>query len=355
MSKPLTTPWWTPLEYGARRPKLKIRARVLTAIRAYFSGSGFIEVETAALQKSPGIDRHIQPLRTSIRGAFETEPVERFLHTSPEFSMKKLLAAGESKIFQICHVYRDGEEGALHHPEFTLLEWYRSEETYEALVNDVKAIVSRSAEAADVQSLQYGSASVQTSQPWVRMTVAEAFEQFSGINLLAQVTDAHNPSPKEFIEVARAAGVRCDDADGWDDVLNRVMLARVEPALAAGPPVFLTDFPTPVGALARSKSEDPRVCERVEAYICGVELANGFSELTDPVEQRLRFERDAADYRALYGAGPPVDEDFLDALAEMPDAAGMALGVDRLIMLLTGASHIREVLWAPVDAGSESA
>lgn len=340
--------WWNRAEYERRRPNLKTRALVLAALRRYFSDQGFIEVETPALQVSPGIDRHIQPLKTSLRGAFDSRSVVRFLHTSPEFAMKKLLAAGEQKIFQICHVYRDGEDGALHHPEFTLLEWYRVGETYDALAKDIQNIVLTAAQAANVTEMRQGPLRTDPTGPWVRMTIAEAFQKYADINILAQFDDGLDPGPKRFMETARSVGVRCDDSDRWDDVFSRVMLDRVEPALASGPPSLLTEFPSPVGALARSKPNDPRVCERVEAYICGVELANGFSELSDPQEQRSRFERDMTAYEALYGEGPPIDEDFIDALSDMPDAAGMALGIDRLVMLLTGATQIRDVLWAPV-------
>lgn len=344
--------WWSPKEYAKRRPILAMRSAVLAAIREYFSIQGFVEVETAALQVSPGIDRHIRPIRAEISGAFGAKPQERFLHTSPEFSMKKLLAAGETKIFQTCHAYRDGEEGHLHHPEFTLLEWYRTGETYEALVEDVKKVIQCAADAAGVIDLRHRSLVADPRANWARMTVAEAFQRFSGIDVLEVLDDADNPSVGLFVEAARGAGVRCDESDGWDDVFNRVMLEHVEPALADGPPAILNDYPAPVGALARPKQDDPRVCERVEAYVCGVELANGFSELTDPIEQRRRFERDRQVYQALYGSPAPIDEDFLEALAEMPEAAGMALGIDRLMMLITGTDHIRDVLWAPVDMTS---
>lgn len=344
--------WWNRAQYDRRRPNLEVRASVVAALRRDFSEQGFIEVETPALQVSPGIDRHIQPLKTTLRGAFDSPPALRFLHTSPEFAMKKLLAAGEQKIFQMCHVYRDGEDGALHHPEFTLLEWYRAGETYEALIKDIQRIVTAAARAANVRELRQGPLSSDATGPWRRMTAAEAFQNFAGINLSAAVGDELEPAPGPFITMARSAGVRCDDADRWDDVFNRVMLDRVEPALASGPPALLTEFPSPVGALARTKPDDPRVCERVEAYICGIELANGFSELSDPVEQRSRFDRDRAAYEALYGAPPPIDDDFIEALSGMPDAAGMALGIDRLVMLLTGATQIRDVLWAPVAVTS---
>jgi elongation factor P--(R)-beta-lysine ligase len=309
-------------------------------------------VETASLQVSPGIDRHIQPLKASLSGPFDTVLVERFLHSSPEFAMKKLLAAGEQKIFQICHVFRDKEEGSLHHPEFTMLEWYRVGETYEALMEDVVGLVATAASAVKRDILRHGSCVVELDRAWRRLTIAEAFREFAGIDVLAEIPDPEHSGGGNFITVARASGVRCEDDDSWDDVFHRIMLGRIEPSLSNGPPVFLTDYPSPVGALARPNQLDPRVCERVEAYVCGLELANGFSELRDPDEQRRRFERDRAVFAELYGEPPPIDEDFLSALAHMPDSAGMALGIDRLVMLLTGADHIRDVLWSPVDMGN---
>lgn len=345
--------WWTPKQYARRRPLLDIRAKVLRSVREHFWDQGFVEVQTPALQVSPGVDRHIRPIRGVVRGAFDSSAVERFLHTSPEFSMKKLLAAGEDKIFQICQVYRDGEEGHLHHPEFTMLEWYRAGETQDALIHDVKSLVDAACTASKSNLLRHEGKSADPRTDWICMTVADAFETFANIDILGLMDDPVRPSIAAFAAEVFAAGIRCAATDKWDDVFNRVMLERVEPALAPGPPALLTDFPTPVGALARQKPEDPRVCERVEAYICGVELANGFAELTDPIEQRERFGRDIADYEGLYGKAPPIDEDFLKALEHMPEAVGMALGIDRLVMLLTGADDIRDVLWAPVDLTSQ--
>ncbi|NKB43800.1 MAG: EF-P lysine aminoacylase GenX [Alphaproteobacteria bacterium] len=345
--------WWDQSAFSRRRANLQVRNQAIGAVREYLTGQGFIEVDTPAIQVSPGIDRHIRPFKVNVRGPFESADRRRFLHTSPEFCMKKLLAAGEQKIFQICHVYRDGEEGHLHHPEFTLLEWYRAQATYDALMEDVINLASSAAAAVGQACFRHRGYSTDINQAWNKLSVSQAFAEYAGIDLLAEVTGQDELPSRKFVASAEAAGVRCDENDRWDDVFHRVMLECIEPQISDGPPTLLTDFPTPVGALARPKAADSRVCERVEAYACGIELANGFSELTDPIEQRRRFSRDQSAYARLHGEAPPIDEDFLSALAQVPESAGMALGVDRLIMLLTGADHIRDVLWAPVDMDVE--
>lgn len=341
-------PWWDRSVYARRKPNLKIRARAIGAIRQYFNDQGFTEVETPAIQVSPGIDSHIQPFDVSLEGPFDECKMQRYLHTSPEFSMKKLLAAGEEKIFQICHVFRNKEAGRLHMPEFTMLEWYRANENYGAIIDDVAKLVSCAATATDQSYLRHKSFRTEVSGSWSKLTVADAFQQFADIDLLSHVDENGDGLSEKFIATASAVGVACKEGDQWDDVFHRVMMTKIEPALSSGAPVLLIDFPNPVGALARNKATDPRVCERVEAYVCGLELANGFSELTDPREQRRRFERDQAVFARLYGKPPPIDEDFLDALVEMPESAGMALGIDRLAMLLTGADSIDDVLWSPI-------
>ena len=345
----MNQPWWDKSAYVQRRKTLGVRADVMAAVRRYFSENGFVEVDTAVLQVSPGLDRHVRPMATEVQGPFDPQSIARYLHTSPEFAMKKLLAAGETAVFQICHVFRDGEEGKIHHPEFAMLEWYRAEADYTALMTDVEGLLAATAAAAHISRFRYGSLECDAGTDWTRLSVADAFLKHADIDVLATVTGSLDPPGQPLAEAARKVGVRCGDNDSWDDVFHRVLLEKIEPVLAREPALFLTDYPAPVGALARRKAEDSRVCERVEAYICGLELANGFSELTDPTEQRARFEQDRAAYASLYGPPPPIDEDFLSALAEMPPAAGMALGLDRLIMLLTGADHIRDVMWAPVD------
>jgi lysyl-tRNA synthetase class 2 len=342
-------PWWNRSEFSGRRQNLVVRSQVLAEIRRYFADSGFIEIETPALQVSPGLDRHTQPLKTVLTGPFEAQPQHRYLHTSPEFAMKKLLAAGEAKIFQICHVFRDGEDSKIHHPEFTLLEWYRAGKDYRVLMADIEGLLEGVAKTSGTKGFQGGVVSCEAPLAWSRMTIAEAFRQLADIDVAGTIDDPVNPSGKALVAEAQRIDVRCNPEDSWDDVFHKILLEKVEPHLANQPCIFLTDYPTPVGALARRTSSDPRFCERVEAYVCGMELANGYSELTDAVEQRTRFERDRALHASLYGDPPPIDEDFLAALADVPPSAGMALGIDRLVMLLTGAEHIRDVLWAPVD------
>lgn len=341
--------WWDRSTFSTRRPNLRVRAKAISAIREYFDGLGFIEVETPAIQLSPGVDRHIRPVRVSLESPFGDSKIERFLHTSPELAMKKLLAAGEEKIFQICHVFRNKEEGMLHQPEFTMLEWYRADASYAALIEDVQGLVSYAAAVAGIVTLRHGEHVTQVNQTWRKVFVDQAFKQYAGIELLPSVSEHEAFLPAPFIEKARLAGVHCSEDDQWDDVFHRVMMEKIEPELAKGPPVLLIDFPAPLGALARTKPSDSRICERVEAYICGLELANGFSELTDSVEQRSRFERDQIAFCNLYGTPPPIDEGFLEALKHVPDSAGMALGIDRLVMLLTGSDDINDVLWSPVN------
>lgn len=345
----MQTPWWDKSRLTQRRENLAIRSQITAGVRQFFLERGFSEVDTPVLQVSPGLDRHVRPLRTTLAGPFQNDGVPRYLHTSPEFSMKKLLAAGETDIFQICHVFRDGEDSKAHHPEFTLLEWYRAGATYDALMTDVADLIAGVARHIGRTNLQYEDRVAAAESDWTRYTIAEALLEFAGIDVLATLDGDGLPSSEALAQAALTAGIRCDVNAAWEDTFHHILLERVEPRLAAQGKAFLTDYPTPAGALARRKPTDPRVCERVEAYVCGMELANGFSELTDPVEQRARFEEDRAVHEALYGPAPPIDEEFLAALAHLPPSAGMALGLDRLVMLFTGADHIRDVLWAPVD------
>ena len=265
--------------------------------------------------------------------------------------MKKLLAAGETHIFQICRVFRDEEQSAHHTPEFTMLEWYRVDADYRDMMTDLERLIQAVASAVQATHLGQGKFVFAVDTPWQRLSLPEAFASMAGIDLLSTLGEGCEPSVAALRAAGQKTGVRCDENQTWDDIFHRVLLESIEPQIAEQGPHFLMDYPTVTGALARRKPDQPALCERVEAYACGLELANGYSELTDPDEQRERFERDRAHYRSLYGSPPPVDEDFLDALQHMPQAAGMALGVDRLIMLLTGATDIHDVQWAPLDLG----
>ncbi len=346
------TPWWDRDAFARRRPYLEARAAVTTAVRAWFAARGFAEVETPALQISPGLEPHLRAFATELHEPFEAAARTMYLHTSPEFAMKKLLAAGMPRIFQIARAFRDGERSALHHPEFAMLEWYRAGEDVNALISDCGALL-RAAWEAVPEGLRgkglrrQGRACDPRRRPRA-VSVAAAFRRHAGIDILATAPDPRNPDADLLRRAAAAAGHRLPAAGEWEDLFFHLFLERIEPNLGIGAPTALVDYPVSMAALARPSLRDPRVAERFELYACGMELANGFGELTDAAEQRRRFAADRAKRARLYGAAYPVDEDFLEALARMPEASGIALGLDRLVMLATGAERIEDVLWAPV-------
>ncbi|MCC7049006.1 MAG: EF-P lysine aminoacylase GenX [Alphaproteobacteria bacterium] len=346
--------WWRPEVYRGRRANLVRRAQVVATIRAFFAGEGFVEVETPALQVSPGIEPYLNAFATRIDGA-RGGAGTLHLHTSPEYAMKKLLVAGEPRIFQLARCYRNAERGPTHHPEFTMLEWYRAGATYRAIMADCESIL-RAAAGPD-GTYRWGGRTADPHRPWQYLTVAEAFLAHAGIDLLATAPDPSRPDAAALGREARRIGVRVDDGDGWDDVFFRVFLERIEPRLGHPVPTILYDYPVGMAALSRVKPDDPRLAERFELYVCGLELANAFGELTDAAEQRRRFLSDQQARRARVGHAYPIDEDFLAALEHgMPEASGIALGVDRLVMLATGAKDIADVLWAPVaDAAGDGA
>ena len=340
-------PWWRPDRHAARRSNLLMRGRIVAAIRRFFDERGFVEVETPALQISPGLEPHLNAFETALAEPFRDGPVAPvYLHTSPEFAMKKLLAAGEEKIFQIARCYRNEERSSTHHPEFTMLEWYRAGAGYRDLWADCEELLAAAAEAAGSGCFTRAGRSADPRASWTRTTVCEAFAEHAGVDLAATLDDMSDPAA--LIDAARSVGVWTGPRDCWEDVFFRIFLARVEPALGVGAPAILYDYPASMAALARL-GPDRRFAERFEVFVCGLELANGYGELTDPVEQRARFDADRALRTELHGSAYPVDEDFLAALGSgIPDCAGIALGVDRLAMLATGAARIEDVLWAPV-------
>ena len=343
---PAASPWWDPQRHADRRPFLLARGRLTAAVRGFFAARDFVEVEAAALAMSPGNEAHLHAFATELIGPDEAR-VPLYLHTSPEFACKKLLAAGERKIFALARVFRNRERGALHHPEFTMLEWYRVEEPYEALMADCAALLAESARVAGAKSFSWRGRSFDPLAAPERLTVAEAFERHAGIDLLATVEGAATDRDA-LAAAARGAGTRVAADDTWGDVFSRLMVEHIEPRLGLGRATILHEYPAAEAALARLKPGDPRVAERFELYGAGVELANGFAELTDPAEQRRRFEAEMAEKQRLHGERYPIDEDFLAALAAMPAASGIALGFDRLVMLASGATHIEQVIWTPV-------
>ena len=339
--------WWRADVHHDRRPFLLARNRITKAFRAWFDAQGFEEVETAALQVSPGAEAHLHAFATeALTTAGEASPL--YLHTSPEFACKKLLAAGEEKIFSLSKVWRNRERGPLHHPEFTMLEWYRARQPYQTLMDDCAALLALAAETAGSRRFDFRGMICDPFAPPERLTVAEAFARHAGVDLLASIGGDGSVDRDALATAARAVGVRVAEDDGWADIFSRIIVEKVEPRLGEGRATVLCEYPISEAALARPKPGDPRVAERFELYACGVELANAFGELTDAAEQRRRFTIEMDEKARIYGERHPIDEDFLAALAHMPEASGSALGFDRLVMLATGARRIEDVLWTPV-------
>ena len=338
------SPWWSKARHADVRPFLTARSAITKAIRAWFDEQGFAEVETGILQVSPGNETHLHAPRTELAGA-GGQRAARYMRTSPEFACKKLLAAGEAKIFELARVFRDRERGDLHLPEFTMLEWYRANATYDAVMADSVVLIAHAAQATGIGRFSFrGRIADPFAEPEL-LTVAAAFERFAGIDLLATIDGGEGD--RAALAAAAMERVRITDDDTWSDIFSKVLVEHVEPNLGQGRLTVLFEYPAPEAALARAKASDPRVAERFEVYACGVELANGFGELTDAREQRHRFTLAMDEKQRRYGERYPLDEDFLDAVARMPEASGVALGFDRLVMLASGALRIDQVVWTP--------
>jgi lysyl-tRNA synthetase class 2 len=339
------SPWWSAARHTDIKPFLAARGAVTRAVRAWFDEQGFTEVETAILQISPGNETHLHAPRTELI-ASDGERATRYLRTSPEFACKKLLAAGETRIFEFARVFRDRERGRLHLPEFTMLEWYRANAAYDAVMADTVVLIAHAAQATGIGQFSFRG---RTADPFAEpelLTVAQAFERFAGINLLATVDGAEGDRTK--LAAAAATKIRVAADDTWSDIFSKILVEYVEPNLGQGRLTLLYEYPLPEAALARVASSDPRVAERFEVYACGVELANGFGELTDAAEQRRRFSQAMDEKQRRYGERYPLDEDFLAAVASMPQASGVALGFDRLVMLASGAASVDQVVWTPL-------
>jgi lysyl-tRNA synthetase class 2 len=325
---------------------LRLKGRIKAGLRAWFEGEGFTEVECGALAVSPGNEAHLHAFRTGLTGP-DGASRTLYLHTSPEFAAKKLLAAGERRIFEFARVFRDRERTRLHAPEFTMLEWYRAEEPYGTVMEDCLALVRRAAEIAGATQLRHRDRMCDPFAPAERLSVADAFRSHAGVELLDTLSPDGGADRAGLAARARAAGFDIGEKDNWSDIFSKLLAAAVEPRLGLGRPTLLIDYPRVEAALARPKPGDGRLAERFELYACGVELANGFGELTDPVEQRARFTAEMDEKERIYGERYPLDEDFLAALAHMPPASGVALGFERLVMLVAGAQSMDQVLWTP--------
>lgn len=315
--------WWRPDIFGQKRIFLEQRVKLIKAVRACFDDMGFLEVETPALQDSPGMEPHLHAFATEIENAERDQRRLMYLHTSPEFAMKKLLVAGLPKIYQICHVYRNAEGSSHHSAEFSMIEWYRANAGYRDIMADCEALLRQVATACGISKYRRDDIMADPFAEWEYLSVIEAYKKYAGLDVSSDAS-----------------------AQEWDDLFYDVFLNKIEPQLGLGQPTILYDYPVSMAALSRPKDDDPRFAERFELYVCGMELANAFGELTDARVQRERFEADMALKKKLYGADWPVDEDFIAALENgMPESGGIALGIDRLAMLACGTDNIDDVLW----------
>ena len=315
-----------------RLDKLRARAQALAKLREVFAERGFLEVETPLLVPSPGLEIHLDAVSAG----------DGYLITSPEYQMKRLLAAGFERIYQVCKCFRANERGAHHASEFTMIEGYRAHAGIDAIVDDTEQLVAavvRAVRGAPVAIV--GGREIDVRPPWKRLTVRAVMREHAGVEV-----DGGEPAA-ELVRAVRAAGIDVADATAWDDAFFAAFLARVEPAIAAlDHAVILEDWPAPLAALARRKPDDAKTALRFEAYVGGIELANAVDELTEADEQRARVVDDQRVRRERAKPVYPIDEKLLAALAEgLPPSAGNALGLDRLVMLVTGAASIRDVVW----------
>ena len=329
-------------EAGPAPGILRTRARILSFIRRFFENAGFLEVETPLLVRSPGMEPHLDAFETVYS---DNGHVRRYyLPTSPEYAMKRLLSSGYERIFQICKSFRKDAPGPMHSPEFTLLEWYRAYADYTTIMADTENLIHGLVrEVTGDSSVVYRGRTIDFTPPWQRLTVREAFVRYAGV-YADPAADLDG-----FIREARQQGHRSVSPDDPFEVAYfKVFLDAVEKQLGAGRPTLLVDYPAEMSALARLKQNAPGIAERFELYVSGVELANAFTELNNPAEQRARLENEAAQRKHAGRPVYPIDEQFLGALeAGMPPAGGIALGVDRFLMVLTDARHIRDVVAIP--------
>jgi elongation factor P--(R)-beta-lysine ligase len=339
----MDSPWFSPQRHADRRGFLLARNRIVKALRQWFEDQDFLEIDAPALVVSPGNEAHLHAFQTTLINTDGSSDV-RYLHTSPEFACKKLLAAGEERIYSLSHVFRNRERTPTHVPEFTMLEWYRARAPYGVAIEDTIALIRLAAEISSTRTFNWRGRSCDPFGDAEFLTCQNAFARYAGVDLLSTVGLDGMP---EREALASVSPVKFREDETWSDIFSRIIVEKIEPNLGNGRLTVLHDYPSSEAALARKSPHDARVAERFEIYASGVELCNGFGELTDADEQRRRFNAEMDVKQQRYGERYPLDEDLLRALTMMPDACGVALGLDRVIMLATGATSIDQVLWVP--------
>lgn len=335
------------------REKLIFRNTIKEEIRSFFRKRNVTEVETPILQLSPGMELHLKAFSTLWENLNSKKKKDFYLHSSPEFAMKRLLSMGSGDIFQLARCFRNEACSPTHHPEFSLLEWYRVNMDYRELMEEVVDFVRACAVRASRKHFLWEGIESDPFQDWEKISVVEAFKKYAELDLLSSLGDGLNPSAVLLAKQAEKIAIRCSEEDSWEDIFFRIFLNRIEKKLGHPSPTILYHYPASMAALSRVEEEDTRFSRRFEVYVSGLELANAFEELQDPEEQRDRFLKTIKEKEELYGFSYPMDESFLASLKRLPPSSGIALGFDRLMMLLTGSKSIEEVLWLPIDQDKE--
>ena len=356
------SPWWNKNHHADRRPFLLARNRIKAAIRCWFDEHGFTEVEPGSLQASPGNETHLQAFKTSLIST-DNNRHEMYLHTSPEYSCKKLLAAGETKIFSFSNVFRNAEQGPLHAPEFTMLEWYRAgnfgDEQYPNLHKDCDALIAIATQAAENATWRWKNRTCNAGLPCLHKSVPEAAADLFQIDLATTFSSDGQPNRNALAIAAKRAEIHASDDETWGDIFSKLLvelearygeLSGVMTSEGLERVMLLDQYPACMSPLARRHQHNPGLAKRFELFIGGIELANGFAESNDPGEVRAGLTEQMNEKERIYGERYPLDQDFLAALSKMPPAsAGCAMGFDRLVMLATGATRIDQVLWTPLS------
>ena len=334
--------------FEKKLPFLLMRNKIIASIKNFFHTENFTEVDTPILQYCPGMEVHLMAFETKFNDITGTQSQTLYLHTSPEFAMKKLLSFGMESIFQFTHTFRNEVVSPTHYPEFTMLEWYRLNHNYTKLMSDCEELLKFALSSIGKTEFVYREKTCTPFNGIEKLTVQEAFQKFCHFDILATIDNAENPSKKLLEAEAEKLHINVSQIDTWDDIYEKLMFEYIEPNLGIGKPTILYEYPIHQAALSKAKSGNPNIAERFELYICGVEVANAFTELTDEKIQRRRFEHDMQTKQDLYGITYPIDEDYMEAIKNIDFATGIAMGIDRLVMLATGADDITKVLWSEI-------
>jgi len=338
---------------ASSRTILETRGEVIRNIRKHFTDIDYTEVDTPVLNLAPGPEVHIRPFTTDLFTQWNESRCTMYLHASPELNMKLILSCGWPRIFQFAHVFRNGEISALNHPEFTMIEWYQADSDYRDMMELCTGLLMKIGSQAGIDAFSFRDKACDPNMPPVRISVADAFLRFAdGIDILGTITNPADPDPSAgpLADELTKVGISFTKSDRWEDLFFKVMVNRIEPRLGVGQPTILYDYPACLAVLSKLREEDPRVAERFEIYVCGVELANGCTELQGGEAHKKRFTHSRNLSHRLYGREFPTDEHFVEiSETALPACAGVALGLDRLVMLVTGADHVTDVMWTPAN------